>query len=345
MDLEIRHLKVVCAIAETGSVTKAAASLGLAQPALTAQLQRIERTLGGPLFERDRRGARPTALGELVLARARVLLRAMKGLEDEASRLAGAAESLARYRFGSVNSPILGGLVHRLAAEQPQAQVSTYGSWSAEELARMVLGGRLDYVLCGACGDSVPSGEAGMAWRAVSVDPVFVMLPATHGLAARPEIALADLAGEQWAVARGDGCFGDCFVAACARAGFTPRTIYEADSRGCLDLVDSGEAVGLCQAATRPVAGLVARPLAGAPLRWRLMLGWYAEGSAARSADLVFGHAVASYTDLLARNHRYRAWLCGRPGFGPQDAAGEEPAAVGRHGSGRPTDAPYAPQV
>ena len=86
MDLEIRHLKVVCAIAETGSVTKAAAVLGLAQPALTAQLQRIERILGGPLFERDRRGARPTALGELVLSRARVLLRAMKGLEDEAAR-------------------------------------------------------------------------------------------------------------------------------------------------------------------------------------------------------------------------------------------------------------------
>src|ERR1051325_9428100 len=89
MNLELRHLKVVCAIAETGSVTKAASQLGLAQPALTAQLQRIERTLGGPLFERDRRGARPTALGELVLARARVLLPAMKGLQDEAARLAG----------------------------------------------------------------------------------------------------------------------------------------------------------------------------------------------------------------------------------------------------------------
>ncbi|HCU51791.1 MAG TPA: LysR family transcriptional regulator, partial [Micromonosporaceae bacterium] len=79
MNLELRHLRVVCAIAETGSVTKAASLLGLAQPALTAQLQRIERTLGGPLFDRDRRGATPTALGELVLARARVVLPAMKG--------------------------------------------------------------------------------------------------------------------------------------------------------------------------------------------------------------------------------------------------------------------------
>lgn len=326
MDLEIRHLKVVCAIADTGSVTKAAALLGLAQPALTAQLQRIERRLGGPLFDRDRRGARPTALGELVLARARVLLGAMKGLQDEAARLAGGT-GLPGYRFGSVNSPILGGVVHRLAAERPAAPVSTYGSWSAEELARMVLGGRLDFVLCGTCGGSTPSAEPGMVWRAVSVDPVFVMLPEPHPLAARAEVDLADLATEQWAVARGDGCFGDCFVGACVRAGFTPRTIYESDSRGCLELVACGEAIGLCQAATRPVAGLTARPLAGAPLQWRLMLGWYADGPAAAVADLVFRHAVAAYGELLARNGPYAAWLRDHPGFGAQDSA-PEPAAV-----------------
>jgi DNA-binding transcriptional LysR family regulator len=86
MNLELRHLRVVCAIAETGSVTKAASLLGLAQPALTTQLQRIERTLGGALFQRDRRGATPTPLGELVLARARVVLPAMKGLQDDAAR-------------------------------------------------------------------------------------------------------------------------------------------------------------------------------------------------------------------------------------------------------------------
>src|SRR3712207_8466008 len=123
MNLELRHLRVVCAIAETGSVTKAASLLGLAQPALTAQLQRIERTLGGPLFERDRRGARPTALGELVLSRARVLLPAMKGLQDEAARLAGAGsdDTMSRYRIGSIGGARIGGLVDRLSQAPPGA--------------------------------------------------------------------------------------------------------------------------------------------------------------------------------------------------------------------------------
>src|SRR5688572_29474407 len=237
MNLELRHLKVVCAIAETGSVTKAASLLGLAQPALTAQLQRIERTLGGPLFERDRRGARPTALGELVLARARVLLPAMKGLQDEAALLAGRSTGLTRYRVGAVNGPIIGGLVHRLSADQPQAQVSTYTSWYADELAQMVLAGKLDFAIVGTCGDAAPPPADGLAWQVLAVDAVFVLLPEAHPQAAKDEVELADLGEEQWVAAPGDGCFGDCFAAACARAGFTPRKLYETDVSGGIDLV------------------------------------------------------------------------------------------------------------
>lgn len=321
MNLELRHLKVVCAIAETGSVTKAASTLGLAQPALTAQLQRIERTLGGPLFERDRRGARPTALGELVLARARVLLPAMKGLQDEAARLAGAGRAISHYRFGAVNSPILGRLVHRLATDQPHAQISTHPSWYVDELAQLVLAGRLDFILSGVCGDALPSAEYGLTWRPVAVDAVFVLLPESHPLADQDEVHLAALRSEQWVAAPGDGCFGDCFAAACARAGFTPRKVYETDVRSCLDLVDSGAAVALCQATFPPVSGLVTRPLAGAPLRWRLLLGWHPDSPAAQIADWVLGHAIGAYNDSLARNPHYRAWLGRNPTFGAQKLA------------------------
>ncbi|MET8265624.1 LysR family transcriptional regulator [Micromonospora arida] len=322
MNLELRHLRVVCAIAETGSVTKAASALGLAQPALTAQLQRIERTLGGPLFDRDRRGARPTALGELVLARARVLLPAMKGLQDEAARLAGAGDTPPCYRFGGVNSPILGRLVHRLAAEQPPAQITTYASWSVDELAQLVAGGRLDFVLAGVCGDASPSAGFGLSWQEVAVDPVLVLLPETHPLAAQDEVRLADLRHEQWVAAPGDGCFADCFAAACARAGFTPRKVYETDIRGCVDLVEAGVAVALCQATFRPVSGLVTRQLAGTPLRWRLLLGWHPDSPAAQGAQLVLETAKAAYVDSLVPHPAYLAWLPRNPGFGVRHPSG-----------------------
>ncbi|MBT2878923.1 LysR family transcriptional regulator, partial [Streptomyces sp. McG6] len=51
MDLELRHLRTVRAIADEGSLPRAAAALGLAQPALSSQLRRIEKALGGPLFD------------------------------------------------------------------------------------------------------------------------------------------------------------------------------------------------------------------------------------------------------------------------------------------------------
>ncbi|MEU7755173.1 LysR family transcriptional regulator [Micromonospora sp. NPDC049101] len=325
MNLELRHLRVVCAIAETGSVTKAASALGLAQPALTAQLQRIERTLGGPLFDRDRRGARPTALGELVLARARVLLPAMKGLQDEAARLAGAGDAPPCYRFGGVNSPILGRMVHRLAAAQPPAQITTFASWSVDELAQLVAGGRLDFALTGVCGDASPSGGFGLSWQEVAIDPVLVLLPETHPLAAHDEVRLADLRHEQWVAAPGDGCFGDCFAAACARAGFTPRKVYETDIRGCVDLVDAGVGVALCQATFRPVAGLVTRRIAGTPLRWRLLLGWHPDSPAAQGADLVLETAKAAYVDSLAPHPEYLSWLLSNPGFGVRQPSGIRP--------------------
>ena len=247
MNLELRHLKVVCAIAETGSVTKAASLLGLAQPALTAQLQRIERTLGGPLFERDRRGARPTALGELVLSRARVLLPAMKGLQDEAARLAGAGAAEAersRYRFGTIGGPVIGGLVSRLSEAQPDAQISTHASYWVDELANMVIAGKLDYCQVGVCGDAIPSADYGLVWQTIAVDAVCVLMPETHPQAQGVEIDLADLAEERWAAGTGDGCLADCFAAACARAGFTPKRVLESDVRGVVDMVESGRRQG-----------------------------------------------------------------------------------------------------
>jgi len=318
MNLELRHLKVVCAIAETGSVTKAASLLGLAQPALTAQLQRIERTLGGPLFERDRRGARPTALGELVLSRARVLLPAMKGLQDEAARLAGSGtdQGMSRYRIGAAGGPVIGGLVARLSETQPDAQITTHASYYVDELANMVLAGKLDYAQAGVCGDAIPSADYGLVWQTVAVDAVCVLMPEDHLQAKGVEVDLAELAEEQWAAGAGDGCFPDCFAAACSRAGFTPKRMLDTDIRGVIDMVESGLAIGICQPTFRPPAGLTHRPIAGGPLRWRQVLGWHPDSPAARIAPKLMALAAESYQEAVSRNPMYVEWLQDYPQLG-----------------------------
>ncbi|NUR83448.1 MAG: LysR family transcriptional regulator [Nonomuraea sp.] len=307
MDLELRHLRIVRAVADAGSVSKAASLLGLAQPALTAQLKRIERVLGGTLFERDRHGARATPLGELVLARARVLLPAAQELQEEAVRFAHA--SAPGFRIGATNGPVLGGLVDRLATERT---VSTHTSWSAHELTTMVELGRLDYVLTGACGDmGTPSGM--LIWESISLDPVFVLVGAEHRLAKEKELELADLAGDQWAVTPGDGCFADCFAMACARAGFPPGPLSATDVAPCAPRARVGRAVVLCQATHQPAPGLVVVPLARAPLRWRQLLGRH---PTAPDAAWVVQQAKEAHQDAVRRSAAYAEWLARNPGFG-----------------------------
>ncbi|OLZ66105.1 LysR family transcriptional regulator [Streptomyces amritsarensis] len=326
MDLELRHLKIVRAVADAGSLTRAATALGLAQPALSTQLKRIERALGGTLFVRGREGVRPTALGQLVLERARVLLPAVCELQEEAQRFArqGGARG---YRLGGTHGPLLGGLVDRLAHGEPGVPVTTYTSWSEKEVAGSVADGRLDFALVGVCGESAPPEPGRLAWMEVARDPVHVMLAEDHPLALarapRDEVELAELAAEAWTDVPGDGCFGDCFAAACVRAGFTPACVYETDTASCVHLVQVGRAVGLCRATFPVTPGVVTRPLAGTPLVWRHVLGWHpAARVAARAAD-VLGHARAAHAEALARS----AGASGLRAAAPASAAASASAA------------------
>ncbi|MGI5349666.1 LysR family transcriptional regulator [Streptomyces sp. CA-250714] len=318
MDLELRHLKVVTAIAEAGSLTRAAIGLGLAQPALSAQLKRMERALGGELFVRGPRGVRPTELGELVLERARVLVPAVAELQEEARRFgrkrAAGQGQPARYRLGGTHGPLLGGLVDRLASACPGASVTTYTSWSTRELAGLLAEGRIDFVLTGVCGRSRPpsgGGGAALVWREVAVDPVFVMLPEGHVCAAREEVPLAELADACWTNVPGDGCFAQCFAAACARAGFTPEAVYETDTASCVHLVQVGRAVGLCRATFPPTPGLVTRALRGSPLMWRHVLGWHPDSPAARTAEAILAHTRAVHTRAAELSPSYARWRRG----------------------------------
>jgi DNA-binding transcriptional LysR family regulator len=247
----------------------------------------------------------------------------MKGLQDEAARLAGAADddTMSRYRIGAIGGPILGGMVHRLSTAQPEAQITTYASYWVDELANMVLAGKLDYAQVGVCGDAIPSADYGLVWQTIAIDAVCVLMPEDHPLAKGTDVDLAELAEEQWVGSAGDGCFADCFAAACARAGFTPRRVLEADMRGGVDMVESGLAVGLCQPTFRPPSGLAHRPLRGAPLRWRLVLGWHPDAPASRSASKVLEMAEEAYQEVVARNPTYVEWMAGHPHLGGVELA------------------------
>ncbi|HEY7863037.1 MAG TPA: LysR family transcriptional regulator, partial [Thermoanaerobaculia bacterium] len=87
MDLEVRHLRMIAAIAASGGVTQAAGDLHLTQSAVSHQLRGIEERLGTPLFLRLGKRMVLTAAGERVLATARRVLEEIESTEDDVRRL------------------------------------------------------------------------------------------------------------------------------------------------------------------------------------------------------------------------------------------------------------------
>ncbi|HTL34900.1 MAG TPA: hydrogen peroxide-inducible genes activator [Kofleriaceae bacterium] len=84
----IRQLECLVAVAEHHSFRKAAAALGISQPALSAQIQSVEQQLAVQVFERDRRAVLVTSAGEDIVGRARLALEAVDAVNDAARRRA-----------------------------------------------------------------------------------------------------------------------------------------------------------------------------------------------------------------------------------------------------------------
>jgi LysR family transcriptional regulator, regulator of abg operon len=89
VDLTLTQLRMFVAVADAGSVRAAARRLDVAQSGITQQLHKLEALAGGPLFERDVRGARLTPIGERLRVRAELILGECRKTEEEMRQLRG----------------------------------------------------------------------------------------------------------------------------------------------------------------------------------------------------------------------------------------------------------------
>ncbi len=306
MDLEIRHLRALAAIADSGSVSRAATVLGISQPSLTTLLQRVERTVGGRLFERSRTGVAPTPLGERMLRRTRPLLAELDAFGADLASPADAGS----VRIRSVHMQCATVLYERLDETLPEAEVTFTIEPSCTELAQALVRGGLDLAVLAAAEDQdVPLGP-GLAQRIlVPRVPVFVALPAEHRLAGAAEVPLAELADEAWINPPGaeDGSLASLRAAA-RRAGFTPRIRFEVPSGVGRGLVVAGKAVQLVEPTSAGAPGLVVRPLAGEPMRMRLTLVWHRERVSPGQVDRVHRAVASVYTRQALASPAFRPW-------------------------------------
>lgn len=145
--MELRHLKNFVAIVDSGSLSKAAARVFIAQPALSQQLVELERELGTQLLVRSRRGVVPTEAGKVLYRHARTMLRHVEQMREEVA-LPGAGEiGPVAVGLPSTMSHVLGvPLFERVRARHPGIRLHLFEAISGY-VGELLGVGRLDLAI------------------------------------------------------------------------------------------------------------------------------------------------------------------------------------------------------
>jgi LysR family transcriptional regulator for metE and metH len=241
MGIELRHLRLVVAVAERGSLTRAGADLHLTQSALSHQLRGLESDLGARLFQRIGRRMQPTAAGERLLATAKQTLKALAEAENETRLIAAGRDGVIRFTMQCYTCyQWLPPLLARFQLECPRVEVQIVADTIAKPLVAL-RAGRLDLAV---------SHEPVLDRRLESVplfeDELLAVLPKGHRLARRAFVTAQDFLDEQLFVyflpASGTVVFRDFLTP----AGVTPRQVTQVQlTEAALDLVRAGAGVSV----------------------------------------------------------------------------------------------------
>lgn len=208
-------------VVRAGSLTAAARDLGWTQPAVSQHLQRLEREAGCPLLVRGPRGVVPTEAGRALLARADAVAGELRLAEEEVAAIAGLRAGRVRLAaFPSAAAVLAPRAIARLTRRFPGLEVSMVEAEPPEAMAA-VRADEADLALVFGH-DGPPDDLRELAWTAVLVEPVRLVVPRGHR-----GTRLAQLADEPW-IAGCPRCRSH-LVARCAVAGFAPQVRYESD--------------------------------------------------------------------------------------------------------------------
>ncbi|MFI5585419.1 LysR family transcriptional regulator [Amycolatopsis sp. NPDC051758] len=270
--METRQLEYFVAVAEELSFTRAAQRMFAVQSTVSAAVRALETELGTRLFDRSTRRVALSAAGAAFLPEAKsaieALERARATVQEASEGLRGSLRIGTLTSIGTVDLPALLGAFHR---RYPRVDIHvTVSITGSTGLAEEVRQGRLDAALVG-----LPAADlAGLDVLRVDTRPFVALLPATHRLAQRRALRLADVADEPFIdMPRG---FGNRVVMdrAFDALGLSRRvTVEVADLRTVPGYVRAGLGIAVIpETPGQEEPDVVVRPLAGGGLDWPLNL-------------------------------------------------------------------------
>lgn len=241
--IEARHLRVLRAVAATGSFSAAARELGCTQPAVSQQMKALESSAGTPLLIRTGRETRLTQAGEALVRHASGILAGLTAAEEEVAAIAGLRAGRVRLvSFPSGSSTLVPGALAALRAAHPGTRVSLVEAEPPRSV-EMLREGDCDIAL------AFRYGTAGAEWDDLVVRPLLTdrltgLVPDGHRLSGAEAVGVGELAEESW-IAGCPRCRRQ-LVEVCEESGFTPRIDFATDDYpAVIGLVGAGLGVAV----------------------------------------------------------------------------------------------------
>ena len=245
--MELRQLRYVVAIASHRHFTRAAASVPVAQPALSHQVKLLELELGVELFERSRGGVRLTEAGEIFVQRARRALAEVAAAQEEIAALKGLTRG--RLVLGAMQALAgldLPQLISAFRTMYPGIDVSLRED-STRDMFTMAARGEIDLAIAALDVER----PAGLDALPLVREPVVMAVPVSHRLAHQEPVALEQFREETFVFFKQGTGLRAVTEQAARRAGFSPRPGFETGSLDrLLALVSEGLGVALVPAST-----------------------------------------------------------------------------------------------
>ena len=260
---DLRQLRYFVAVAEELHFTRAAERLGIAQPPLTQQIQKLEALVGCPVFTRGRTTAL-TAAGAVLLEEARRILAQVDSAMEITRRTARGETG--RLVLGVPPSIMLSGLpavIRQFRNRYPEISFALR-EMSTSAIENAVHSGDIDL---GFLRETRPGSP--LASEILYSEPVVAVLPKAHRLAGRGPLKLSSFKGEQFVFfpRRLGPALHDRLTALCVEAGFAPNIVEEATQwQTVVSLVEAGMGVSLAPGCVRKFRWpqVVFKPVPGA---------------------------------------------------------------------------------
>ncbi|HZU77598.1 MAG TPA: LysR substrate-binding domain-containing protein [Dehalococcoidia bacterium] len=221
--MELHQLQYFESVARHLHFTRAAEELNVAQPSVSQQIRKLEAELGVPLFHRMKRRVALTEAGALFLPRARATLQLLDEARAELQEVVGMRKgTLSLGATPSVGTHLMPAAIAAFNRQQPGIALS-FREGGSRTLVTMLLEGELDLAVV-----IQPVRNSALQATPLLREELLLAVPRDHALARRQSVSLAELRDEPFVMLReGSYDLRDQAVAACRRAGFTPRVVLD----------------------------------------------------------------------------------------------------------------------